>query len=68
MVQPAMATGSLSSSEELEELFNDGFYETPRNIYAKSKFWDDSLEQLGGYDGILQIMKKNCKKVGIPIK
>lgn len=29
MVQPAMATGSLSSSEELEELFNDGFYETP---------------------------------------
>lgn len=51
-----------------DKSLNDGFYETPRNIYAKSKFWDDSLEQLGGYDGILQIMKKNCKKVGIPIK
>jgi len=47
---------------------NDGMYETPRNIYAKSHFWDDSLGQLGGYNGILNIMKKNCKKVGIPIK
>lgn len=47
---------------------NNGLYETPRNIYAKNHFWDDSLEQLGGYDGILSIMKNNCKKVGIPIK
>lgn len=47
---------------------NNGSYETPRNIYTKSHFWDDSLEQLGGYDGILSIMKNNCKKVGIPIK
>lgn len=50
-----------------DKSLNDGTYETSRNIYAKSHFWDDSLEQLGGYDGILNIMKKNCKKVGIPI-
>ena len=50
-----------------DKSLNDGFYETPRNIYAKSKFWDDSLEQLGGYDGILQIMKKNCKRVGLNV-
>lgn len=51
-----------------DKSLNDGSYETPRNIYSKSHFWDDSLEQLGGYDGILSIMKNNCKKVGIPIK
>lgn len=50
-----------------DKSLNDGVYKTPRNIYGHSHFWDDSLEQLGGYDGILAIMKKNCKKVGIPI-
>ena len=51
-----------------DKSLNDGIYETPRNIRAKSHFWDDSLEQLGGYNGILQIMKKNCRKVGLNIK
>lgn len=50
-----------------DKSLNDGDYQTPRNIYGQSHFWDDSLEQLGGYDGILNIMKRNCKKVGIPI-
>lgn len=50
-----------------DKSLNDGTYETPRNIYAKSHFWDDSLQQLGGYNGILEIMKKNCKRVGLPI-
>ncbi len=48
--------------------FNDRGYRTPYDIYAKSHFWDDSLEQLGGYNGILEIMKKNCRKVGLNIK
>ena len=51
-----------------DKSLNDGVYQTPRNIYAKSHFWDNSLQQLGGYNGILEIMKKNCKKVGLPIK
>ena len=46
---------------------NDSNYKTPRDIYAQSNFWDDSISELGGYDGILMIMKKNCKKVGLPI-
>lgn len=50
-----------------DKSLNDGTYETPRNIYTKSHFWDDSLQQLGGYNGILAIMKKNCKRVGLPI-
>ena len=50
-----------------DKSLNDGTYETPRNIYAKSHFWDVSLQQLGGYNGILEIMKKNCKRVGLPI-
>lgn len=48
-----------------DKSLNDGVYQTPRNIYAKSHFWDDSLQQLGGYNGILEIMKKNCKRVGL---
>jgi hypothetical protein len=51
-----------------DKSLNDGSYQTPRNIYSEYHFWDDSLEQLGGYDGILSIMKNNCKKVGISIK
>lgn len=51
-----------------DKSLNDGRYETPRDIRAESNFWDDSLEELGGYNGILEIMKRNCRKVGLPIK
>lgn len=51
-----------------DKSINNGTYETPRNIYSKSHFWDDGIQELGGYYGILEIMKKNCEKVGIPIK
>ena len=32
IIQPAFATGSMNSSEELEELFNEGFYESPLGV------------------------------------
>lgn len=51
-----------------DKSLNDGSYRVKKNILAEGNFWDDSLEQLGGYNGILEIMKKNCKKVGLPIK
>lgn len=50
-----------------DKSLNDGIYNVKKNIYSESNFWDDSLEQLGGYNGILDIMKKNCIKVGLPI-
>lgn len=47
---------------------NDSEYETPYDIPAKGRFWDDAMDELGGYDGILDIMKKNCRKVGLNIR
>ena len=46
---------------------NGGKYMAIGDIHAKGHFWDDSIEELGGYNGILELMKKNCKKVGLNI-
>ena len=46
---------------------NGGKYNAIGDIHAKGHFWDDSIEELGGYNGILEIMKKNCKKVGLNV-
>lgn len=43
-------------------------YEYPPHIEAESHFWDDAINELGGYNGILQIFKNSCKKVGLPIQ
>lgn len=37
-------------------------------VQGKSQWWDDAMEELGGKQGILDIMYKNLKKVGIPIR
>lgn len=47
---------------------NDHMYETPYDIPTNGHFWDDAIEELGGYDGILDIVKKNCRKVGLNIR
>ena len=31
-------------------------------------WWSDAMEELGGRQGVLNIMKKNLKAVGVPIK
>lgn len=36
-------------------------------VSGEIKFWDDALDELGGKQGILNLMKKNLKKVGVPI-
>lgn len=48
-------------------LNQDGIYETPYDIYSDSNFWDDSINDLGGFDGILALFKKNLKKCKVPI-
>lgn len=30
-------------------------------------FWNDAIDELGGKDGIINLMKKNLKKCGVPI-
>lgn len=32
------------------------------------QFWDDAMEELGMYTGILALMKDNLKKCGVPVK
>lgn len=43
-------------------------YTPKQSIAAEGNFWDDAIKELGGYEGILDLMKQNMKKVGIPIK
>lgn len=44
---------------------NDGLH--GGNISGDISFWDDAIEELGGKQGILNIMKRNLKRVGIPV-
>lgn len=37
-------------------------------VAGYSSFWDDAINELGGKQGIYNLMAKNLKKVGIPIK
>lgn len=31
------------------------------------EIWNDAIEELGGHDGIMKLMKNNLKKCGVPI-
>lgn len=46
---------------------NDDVYETPRDIHTLGNFWNDAIEELGGRDGIMRMIKNNLKKCGVPI-
>lgn len=46
---------------------NDNIYDTPRNIRTLNNFWNDAIEELGGRDGIMKLMKDNLKRCGVPI-
>ena len=50
-----------------DKSLNDGSYETPRNIKTLGNFWEDSIEELGGESGIMNLMKQNLKKYGVPV-
>lgn len=65
--EPEIVIDMIERGYHADTSLNDGNYETPYDIKAEGHFWSDSLNQLGGYQGILNIMIKNCKKVGIPI-
>ena len=49
-------------------LNEDGVYETKRAIRSEGNFYQDAMEELGWSEGILKIMKKNCKKAGLNIR
>lgn len=37
-------------------------------VKGSHDFWDEVLEELGNEQGIVTLFKRNCKKVGLPIK
>lgn len=47
---------------------NEGAYQTPYSIASESNFWDDAIDELGEREGILNIIKKNLRKAGIPVR
>lgn len=36
-------------------------------VSGEHDYWDDALSELGGEEGIIELFKQNCIKVGIPI-
>ena len=36
-------------------------------VKGKLKVWNDSIDELGGRDGIMRLMKNNLKRCGVPI-
>lgn len=37
-------------------------------VQGSVRIWHDTLEELGGREGIIELMKTNMRKVGLPIK
>ena len=37
-------------------------------VKGSHDFWDEALNELGGEQGIIDLFKQNCKRVGLPIK
>lgn len=37
------------------------------NVPGNIEFWNDAMEELGGRAGIMKIIEKNFKKVGLPL-
>ena len=36
-------------------------------VPGEHDYWDEALSELGGEEGIIELFKQNCIKVGIPI-
>ena len=47
------------------QAFNSGTHSY--TVIGEHNYWDEALEELGGEQGIINIFKANCKKVGLPI-
>lgn len=52
--------------EVLREQFNDHMHGNP-NFRGRHDYWDELIEEIDDI-GIENLFKKNCKKVGLPIK
>lgn len=42
-------------------------YKPPYSIVGEVQFWDDAIEELGGEQGIYNLLKKNLNKVGLSV-
>ena len=47
------------------QAFNSGTH--GYTVIGEHNYWDEALAELGGEQGIINIFKANCKKVGLPI-
>lgn len=36
-------------------------------VYGSHNYWTEALNELGNKQGLIELFKKNCKKVGLPI-
>ena len=59
---PATGRDVASWANETSHDYTHGY-----TVSGFSSWWDDSMRELGGRQGILNIMKKNLKAVGIPL-
>lgn len=54
-----------ATGRQVVEWANEGFH--GGTVKGSLNFWDDAIEELGGREGILNIVKTNLKKAGIPV-
>lgn len=67
-IQPAeVVIDMIYRGYHADKSLNNGSYETPHNIRTLGNFWKDSIEELGGEVGIMNLMKQNLIKHGVPV-
>ena len=54
------------TGEQVLKAFDSGTH--GYTVKGQHRYWQESLSELGGEKGILELFKKNCIKVGLPIK
>ena len=55
-----------ATGQDVLEYFNSSSH--GGTVKGSHDFWDEAIEELGGEQGIVDLFKRNCKKVGLPIK
>lgn len=55
-----------ATGKDVLEYFNSSSH--GGTVKSSHDFWDEALDELGGEQGIINLFKQNCKRVGLPIK
>ena len=55
-----------ATGEDVLNYFNTGRHGGD-GFTGDHNYWDEAIDELGGSTGLVELFKRNCKKVGLPI-